>query len=174
MSSACRKRGHVSSTHLFTGEASSAQLVVVLKKKPHSTVQYQTYGRLNNGPVPISQQDTYCPGHISQQDTCWHSLTQYCPTLYTCLTHIQAAVKLCLVQMALRHQIKKSAYFPGEKITRTQMLVRVFTKWITWLTISHPTGNSQHLGKASSLNLLSGEGWCLTILEQEWVIITQY
>ena len=42
-------------------------------------------------------------------------------------TVCHTAVKLYPVQMALRHQIKKSAYFPGEKITRTQMLARVFT-----------------------------------------------
>ena len=53
------------------------------------------------------------------------------PVCQTAVKLCQTAVKLCLVQMALRHQIKKSAYFPGEKITRTQMLVRVFAKSIT-------------------------------------------
>ena len=46
------------SHNLFTGEASSAQLVVVLKKKPHNTVQYQSNSRTQYCPVPVQQQDT--------------------------------------------------------------------------------------------------------------------
>ena len=96
-------------------------------------------------PVPILQQDTYCPGHISHQDTCWHSLIQYCPTLYTCLTHIRTALLVTSWWRSWNMHFQKSAYFPGIKITRTQMLVRVFTISFTWLTRSHTTGDSQHL-----------------------------
>ena len=91
-------------------------------------------------PVPILQQDTYCPGHISHQDTCWHSLIQYCPTLYTCLTHIRTALLVTSWWRSWNMHFQKSAYFPGIKITRTQMLVRVFTKSFTWLINTHPTG----------------------------------
>ena len=72
--------------------------------------------------------------------TC-HTSQSFVMTVHSYLTDSCQAV---LSDDTRNMHFQKSAYFPGEKITRTQMLVRVFTKWITWLTNNHPTGVSHH------------------------------
>ena len=57
------------------------------------------------------------PGAVTQQDTVHSYLTDSCQAVLSDDTR--------------NMHFQKSAYFPGEKITRTQMLVRVFTNSFT-------------------------------------------
>ena len=72
-----------------------------------------------------------------------------------CLTLLHPAIRLSAVICSFT----KTAYFPGEKITRTQMLNRVSAKWFTWLINQSCIGVSSHKKERSRIKHTPVYGW---------------